>query len=128
MFYKEQNCKYSSSNIGGTATSIVNLPYNDEAALTKELATAGPISVAINAGLDSLQFYSSGIYYDSSCDDSINHGVTIVGYGTNSSLGMDYYIVKNSWGTWWGDKAYILMARNKKNHCGIASYPSYPVV
>jgi cathepsin L len=97
--------------------------------LTKAIAEIGPISVAINAGLSSFQFYESGVYYDPGCNsDILNHGVTAVGYGTDEVTGQQYYIVKNSWGSIWGEDGYIRMARNKNNHCGIAVAPSYPIV
>nr|XP_026259765.1 cathepsin S [Urocitellus parryii] len=68
----------------------------------------------------------SGVYYDSSCTQNVNHGVLVVGYG--NSNGKDYWLVKNSWGLHFGEEGYIRMARNSKNHCGIASYCSYPEI
>ena len=52
--------------------------------------------------------------------------VLAVGYGEED--GQKFWLVKNSWSNQWGDGGYIKMARNKHNHCGIASYAVYPVV
>ena len=41
--------------------------------------------------------------------------------------GKDYWIIKNSWSTWWGDEGYIKIAR-KGNICGVATSPSYPII
>ncbi|THD19813.1 Cathepsin L [Fasciola hepatica] len=71
--------------------------------------------------------YRSGIYQSQTCSsDRLNHGVLAVGYGTQD--GTDYWIVKNSWGTWRGEDDYIRMVRNRGNMCGIASLASVPMV
>jgi cathepsin L len=52
--------------------------------------------------------------------------VLITGYGT--AAGMDFWTIKNSWGTEWGQKGYMRIGRNDENRCGIASAASYPIV
>ena len=80
----------------------------------------------MDAEQSSFQFYSSGVYSDPACSTTANHGIPIVGYGTLD--GQDYYILKNMWGTSWGEKGYVLLARNKNNMCGLASVASYVLV
>lgn len=125
---EDGTCKYDASHRGGTDRGYTNVKQGDEMALTAAVALMGPISVAIDASQSSFQFYSKGIYSDAKCSSvELDHGVAIVGYG---SMGQnkDYYIVKNSWGTSWGDQGYILIARNRNNMCGIATSASYPIV
>ena len=76
--------------------------------------------------------YTSGVYNDPACGTTLDHGVLTVGYGVNSA-GQNYYIVKNSWSSSWGDAGYIYIARNSvasstKGICGIAMEPSAPIV
>lgn len=124
----DDSCHFNKKSVGATDKGFVDIPSGDEEALKKALATVGPVSVAIDASHESFQFYSEGVYYEPQCDsEQLDHGVLAVGYGTDDE-GQDYWIVKNSWGTSWGDKGFIKMARNKKNACGIATQASYPLV
>merc|ERR1719191_709163 len=104
-----------------TNTGHTDVPAKDEDAL-KSAVAKGPVSVAIEADKSAFQLYKSGILDSSSCGTKLDHGVLVVGYGTD---GKDYWKVKNSWGASWGEKGYIRMVRNK-NQCGIAQQPSYP--
>ncbi|NWU96687.1 CATS protein, partial [Upupa epops] len=126
--YTAQNgtCHYNASTRAATCSKYVELPYGDEAALKDAVANIGPVSVAIDAAQPTFFLYRSGVYDDPQCTLEVNHGVVIIGYGTLNEK--DYWLVKNSWGAQFGEKGYIRMARNHENHCGIASYASYPLV
>ncbi|NXI43264.1 CATS protein, partial [Galbula dea] len=126
--YTAQNgtCQYNASTRAATCSRYVELPYGDEAALKDAVATIGPVSVAIDATQPTFFLYRSGVYDDPRCTQEVNHGVVAIGYGTLGDK--DYWLVKNSWGVTFGDQGYVRMVRNRGNHCGIASYPSYPLI
>ena len=68
------------------------------------------------------------MYIEPACSpENLDHGVLVVGYGTTDD-GVDYWLVKNSWGRQWGEDGYIRMLRNRNNQCGVASAASYPLV
>lgn len=121
-------CRYNQRNSGATCSGYVDIPEGDEDKLREAIGTIGPVSIGIDASNESFRHYSSGVYVEENCKTNYtDHGVLAVGYGTDRS-GNDYYIVKNSWGTTWGEQGYIRMARNRNNHCGIATAASYPQV
>jgi cathepsin L len=118
------NCQFSASNIASHESSYNNIASGDENAL-QQAVSQGPTSVAIDASQSSFQFYTSGVYSDPNCSSSqLDHGVLAVGWG--STGGQDYWIVKNSWNTSWGNQGYIWMARNDNNMCGIATMATIP--
>jgi len=110
-----------------TIDGYEDVPENDEESLKKAVA-GQPVSVAIEAGGRDFQLYSGGVF-TGKCGTDLDHGVLAVGYGTEKDL--DYWIVKNSWGEYWGEKGYLRMQRNLKDSnsgfglCGINIEPSY---
>jgi len=95
---------------------------NDMEATMAHIANVGPLAVAVDAG--SWSFYSGGVF--SGCDYSdnigLNHAVQLVGYGTDAAEG-DYWIVRNSWGSSWGENGYIRLQRESSLECGTNSTP-----
>jgi cathepsin L len=118
-------CRYRPRDRYATMSDYVGVPAGDEKALMAAVAT-GPVSVGIDAGLPSFQQYKDGVYYDPKCSTNLNHAVVVTGYGTTSD-GIDYWEVKNSWGTSWGREGYFLLRRGI-NHCGVSEVASFPVV
>lgn len=121
---QDGTCHYSVANRGATLSSYENVKSGSEADLQQKVSE-GPTSVAIDASHSSFQFYSSGVYYEPNCSSQqLDHGVLAVGWGVSGS--QDYWIVKNSWGTTWGQNGYIWMSRNRNNNCGIATMATLP--
>ncbi|KAK7100164.1 digestive cysteine proteinase 1-like [Littorina saxatilis] len=109
-------------------SGYVNVTAYDQNALKMALAFKGPVSVAIDASHKSLSFYANGVYYEPACGskpDDLDHAVLAVGYGTMN--GQDYWLVKNSWSTYWGNDGYVLFSL-KDNNCGVATSPTYPLI
>ncbi|KAI3813372.1 hypothetical protein L1987_18094 [Smallanthus sonchifolius] len=104
-----------------------DVPPMNEKALMKAVAHQ-PVSVGIEASGMAFQLYSSGVF-TGSCGTELDHGVVVVGY--DSENGKDYWIVRNSWGTNWGEDGYVRMERNvhgtRDGKCGITLMASYPV-
>ena len=89
-----------------------------------------PVSIAIEADTDIFKTYNGGIISSTDCGTKLDHGVLLVGYGTED--GRDYWIVKNSWGADWGEKGYFRIARDASQDgpgiCGVQMQPSYPTM
>ncbi|XP_026139810.1 cathepsin S-like [Carassius auratus] len=117
-------CRYNPSH-AANCTKYYFVPQGDEEGLKQALANVGPISVAIDATRPHFVLYRSGVYNDPTCTKKVNHAVLAVGYG--AIAGEDFWLIKNSWGTHFGDGGYIRIARNK-NMCGIAEYACFPVM
>lgn len=103
-------------------------PSSDDAMMTALMQQ--PVSIAIQADQKEFQLYQSGVF-TGSCGVELDHGVLVVGYGSEN--GEDYYLVKNSWSTSWGDNGYIKLGRGSQynsgaGQCGMLMQGSYPIV
>jgi len=100
---------------------------NDEQQLL-QLVAQQPISVSIAVG-DEFTKYTSGVY-SGTCGNSLNHAVTIIGYGI-SDEGEKYWLIKNSWGENWGENGYMRLLRENDDaggQCGMAKHAGYPII
>lgn len=111
-----------------TPSSHTDVTPNSDSAMMSAL-NKQPVSVAIEADQTAFQLYKSGVF-TAACGTNLDHGVLAVGYGTDSASGLDFYKVKNSWGTGWGEGGYIRLQKGgnmqKEGQCGILSQASYP--
>ena len=78
----------------------------------------GPVAVSLESSGDAFQNYAGGIFPGSMCGTDVDHAVAVVGFGPG------YWIVKNSWGTSWGEDGYMRIQRGV-NACGIVEYGAY---
>jgi len=92
-------------------------------AIKNAIYNYGPVSVAMCAG-PVFSNYSGGIYStneSASCNGGINHAVNLVGWNDAENT----WILRNSWGSWWGESGYMRIARNVSNIGYNASYVVY---
>jgi len=121
---QDGSCKYSASKV---AFKNKNYAAASSDSLLEKAVNIGPVSVSVEADQDVFQYYTSGVLNDASCGTDLDHGVLAVGYGTSGKTG--YWIVKNSWGTAWGDSGYLKIARSSGDGvCGINMDNCYPTL
>ena len=102
-------CKYDASKATTAMVSDYSFADSGDVDMMKMALTHQPIAAVLNASSQNFQLYASGILDDEQCSTSeMNHAVTLVGYG--DERGTPYWIVKNTWGTDWGEAGYIRVA------------------
>jgi len=123
---KAQTCRYSSSKATKVNSGYKNVAKNNANALMAAIVKQ-PVLVAIEANQAAFQFYKSGVI-TSGCGASTDHAVLAIGYATVN--GHQAILIKNSYGTNWGESGYAYISTSSANGgkgvCGILEYPAYP--
>ncbi|XP_072399502.1 cathepsin L-like proteinase [Diabrotica undecimpunctata] len=119
--YIEDDDQMCQKNVKKSITSLSGYKHlnPNEEDLISAIATVGPISVSAISNMWSL--YAGGIYDNRDCGTRLNHALVAVGYAE------EYILLKNSWGTDWGEDGYIKVARGH-NVCQINKDNSYPIL
>jgi len=125
-------CNYggllATTNTTGFTNGYKVVAAQDNDALAQAV-NLNPVSVALDASSTYFHGYSAGVMNNPACGTTLNHAVLVTGYGNLG--GLDYWLVKNSWGTTWGEAGYIRIGKQNgrgKGICGIALAPSYPFI
>jgi len=105
-------CKFSAAHVGAKITGEANGFGGSENQMAANLAATAPFSIIVDAS--SWQFYSSGILPASKCGHNLDHAVIAAGY----DLTANYWRVRNSWGTGWGEHGFIRLQFGQDT-CGL---------
>lgn len=129
----ENTCRTCStfSDSGGKCSEVDYFPnatiaeyggVHGESYMMKEIYARGPIACGINA--EPILEYTGGIFKDKNIfHKQVNHIISVIGWGT-SEEGQKYWIVRNSWGEFWGEMGYIRVQRGG-NNLGLESQCSW---
>jgi len=131
-----ETCKTTCSKVASSdVQGVIDIKSNSDSDMMTAISKQ-PVSIAIEADESTFQLYKSGVF-TGKCGTSLDHAVALVGYGNTN--GLDYYILRNSWGLEWGDQGYMYIGKGNdpatgkpynggKGQCGLLMEGSYPVM
>ena len=126
---QDGQCNYDASEGEVGAVSYEDVTSNSPSELAAAVAQQ-PVSVAIEADQSVFQSYTGGIINSADCGTQLDHAVLVVGFGNDGTT--DYWILKNSWGSDWGESGYFRIIRDMNGAdagiCGLQSQPAYPTM
>ena len=123
-------CKDTSAPGVTLVKSYTIVPVKSSSALMAAVANNPTVAIALGSSSTGFKYYKSGILKASACSTYVNHAVQLVGYG--NANGVNYWLIRNSWGTGWGEAGYIRIENDKKEGgvgpCGMYQKSSYPLL
>ena len=125
----DSDCLYTEAEASSVTLESYVCVYPQDPDGMKAAVALKPVAISIDAGSSVFHNYTSGVLDSTDCGISTNHAVAIVGYGTDEDSGLEYWLVRNSWGTGWGDEGYIKIAITEGDGiCAINHRPLYPII
>ena len=120
-------CGYAADKTVTKLTGAVEVDRTPDA--LKAALQIGPVNINLHASYSKFRQYKTGIFDDDECPTETNHAVLVVGWGKEEDK--EYFIVRNSWNSDWGDQGHIKLAvtQNRLGICGMLFYaPMYPLI
>lgn len=124
----KDKCKFDQRKAeeAGVRMDGVRYVHEDEMGMAFMCAERGALAAAMDGSQTDFAYYRGGVYDSDKCDwMHPNLEVAIVGYGKDATCGLDFWIVRNSWGANWGEEGYFRIARNRHGMCGINMHVCY---
>jgi len=124
---QDGTCQYDSSSVVFTNGGYGNVTNYNEVDMETQILVQ-PLSVCVEADQSVFQLYTGGVITSASCGTQLDHAILAVGYNDQETT--PYWIVKNSWGTSWGNAGYVYIGKSSSTNdygiCGIAMNVAYP--
>lgn len=123
-------CQYDASKIAATISSYVSVTPSQPDQLKAALANQ-PVAISIDYHNLATRYYKAGVITSETCLNQValSHSVLAVGYGTDRVTGLDYFLVKNSFGVTWGELGFAKFARESGDGpCGINIAPKFAII
>jgi len=115
----DDQCRFDASKAKMQVKSVHTFAARNEKKMMTAVQQYGPLAIALDAS--KFDWYSSGIMDGNGCyAGQPDHGVAVVGWGVEGNT--KYWIVRNSWGSSWGEDGYVRIVRGQ-NACGVEDYP-----